>query len=139
MFPPNKDIHEIYDLKGSTKGRIHPKNIPITPQTIYKDQDWLNHDKNLSLSPQNASLFVNQLETDIKFLQSQKIMDYSLLVGVHDLKLGNRVHDTKLRLYAPPKRLFTLPRDSMKAVFLSGEGVVSSVGVGGMGELEEYL
>ncbi len=76
------------------------------------------------------------MRIDVEFLRVLGIMDYSLLIGIHDMQVGNTGAD--LKLYEPPKRLFTLPRESMKAVF-SEEGCVSSVGMGGVGDLEEYF
>lgn len=138
MFPPNNDIHEIYDLKGSTKGRFHPPTQPINQRTVLKDQDWLNNRRRINLGPKKKKIFYEQLLKDTEFLRQNQIMDYSLLIGIHDGSIGNQP-ETKnmLHMYEPPKRLLTLPRDSMKAIFMSGEGIVSSVGVGGIGDLEE--
>ncbi|ORY40954.1 SAICAR synthase-like protein [Rhizoclosmatium globosum] len=59
VFPANKDVHETFDLKGSTVGRV--------------------------------------------FLQMMNIMDYSLLLGIHNLETGNRenIRDNTLAAFEP--------------------------------------
>lgn len=79
MFCTELRIHRRFDLKGSSLGRSADK-VEIDENTILKDLD-LNYCFYLEPSWQQALL--NQIETDSKFLESQHIMDYSLLLGVH--------------------------------------------------------
>ncbi|PON92325.1 Phosphatidylinositol-4-phosphate 5-kinase [Trema orientale] len=79
MFYTELRIHRRYDLKGSTHGRFTDKN-KIHQNTTLKDRDLayeFHMDKLL-----RESLF-QQLSLDCKFLESQQIIDYSLLVGLH--------------------------------------------------------
>jgi 1-phosphatidylinositol-4-phosphate 5-kinase len=41
-----------------------------------------------------ALVFCRQIERDAKFLESERIMDYSLLMGVHFQGAGERIEDT---------------------------------------------
>ncbi|XP_059648165.1 phosphatidylinositol 4-phosphate 5-kinase 7-like [Cornus florida] len=79
MFCTELRIHRRFDLKGSTQGRITNKE-KINESTTLKDLDLpyeFHMDKSL-----RESLF-EQLSLDCKFLESQKIIDYSLLLGLH--------------------------------------------------------
>ncbi|GKV24257.1 hypothetical protein SLEP1_g33889 [Rubroshorea leprosula] len=79
MFCTELRIHRRYDLKGSTHGRITPKE-KIRENTTLKDCDLsyrFHMDKLLQ-----ESLF-KQLSLDSHFLEAQGIIDYSLLLGVH--------------------------------------------------------
>ncbi|KAI9249883.1 hypothetical protein BY458DRAFT_445085 [Sporodiniella umbellata] len=90
VLPPNKDIHATFDLKGSTFGRLTSNDeINKNPHAVLKDQNWVKQDELLHLSDSKKSLFLTQLEKDVDTLQKLNIMDYSLLVGIHDLKKGN--------------------------------------------------
>ncbi|XP_024026158.1 phosphatidylinositol 4-phosphate 5-kinase 7 isoform X1 [Morus notabilis] len=79
MFYTELRIHRRYDLKGSTHGRITKKD-KISQHTTLKDLDLtyeFHMDKLL-----RQSLF-KQIKLDCMFLESQQIIDYSLLVGLH--------------------------------------------------------
>ncbi|MCO5563148.1 hypothetical protein L7F22_016785 [Adiantum nelumboides] len=79
IFCTELRIHRMFDLKGSLQGRSS-KNIELDETTILKDQDL---DFNFLLEPSWRLAFFEQLRKDCQFLESQNIMDYSLLLGVH--------------------------------------------------------
>ncbi|XP_040947091.1 phosphatidylinositol 4-phosphate 5-kinase 9 isoform X2 [Gossypium hirsutum] len=79
MFCTELRIHRRFDLKGSSLGRS-ADNIEIDENTTLKDLD-LNYC--FYLEPSWREALLRQIETDSKFLESQHIMDYSLLLGVH--------------------------------------------------------
>ncbi|KAG0186822.1 Phosphatidylinositol-4-phosphate 5-kinase [Apophysomyces sp. BC1034] len=104
VFPPNKDVHETYDLKGSTVGRFLPEEeIKKNPYAVMKDLNWEKRGRKLQLGPRKRKMFVSQLVRDVKLLIQLNIMDYSLLVGVHDLFRGNKdgVRDSTLHFFQP--------------------------------------
>jgi 1-phosphatidylinositol-4-phosphate 5-kinase len=69
VFPPNKDIHEIYDLKGSILGRSIPEeDARSNPRAVMKDQNWVHREKKLSLGPEKRALFEKQLAIDTDVL-----------------------------------------------------------------------
>merc|ERR1712154_623894 len=76
------DIHDQYDLKGSTQGRRATK-AERKKGAILKDLDWVDEGKQIKIGPQRAKLFKDQLKRDTQWLRTEKIMDYSLLVGIH--------------------------------------------------------
>ncbi|CAG8832453.1 14293_t:CDS:2, partial [Racocetra persica] len=51
IFPPHRDIHEIYDLKGSTVGRETKVTNNHNPRTVLKDLNWINSEQHLELGP----------------------------------------------------------------------------------------
>ena len=75
-------IHERYDLKGSTVGRrvLKGNRSRETYKGTLKDLD-LN--KRIVVGPEAREQLLEQLRCDVAFLTSCKIMDYSLLLGIH--------------------------------------------------------
>ena len=104
LFPAHKDIHESYDLKGSTVGRIYPEErARENPRAVLKDLNWINRGKELELGPEKRALLTEQLRRDAELLKELQVMDYSLLVGIHNLQRGNRdnVRRNTLRVFSP--------------------------------------
>jgi 1-phosphatidylinositol-4-phosphate 5-kinase len=91
IFPPNKDIHEVYDLKGSLVGRsIMEEEVDENPRAVMKDLNWLDRGKIIQLDKAKKKLLLDQLKIDVDFLSRHEIMDYSILIGVHNVAKGNR-------------------------------------------------
>lgn len=91
LFPPHRDIHETYDLKGSAFGREYDEEKAKTnPKAVLKDINWVNRGRTLELGPEKRALLSEQLRRDEEFLKRMKVMDYSLLVGIHNMERGNR-------------------------------------------------
>ncbi|GLJ50410.1 hypothetical protein SUGI_1074360 [Cryptomeria japonica] len=72
-------IHRRYDLKGSSQGRSTDK-VEIDETTTLKDLDL---DFVFHLEPLWYQALLKQIQFDCEFLESQRIMDYSLLLGLH--------------------------------------------------------
>ncbi|KAH7404662.1 hypothetical protein KP509_15G036800 [Ceratopteris richardii] len=85
VLPSEYQISRIYDLKGSSEGRTARKGetAGFAPQ---KDLD-LN--VVFQLDSYLRRKMLGQMEKDCKYLESERIMDYSLLLGVH-LKDGDQ-------------------------------------------------
>ncbi|KTW27714.1 hypothetical protein T552_02154 [Pneumocystis carinii B80] len=93
LFPPHRDIHKTFDLKGSTVGRDYKEDdLEKNPRATMKDLNWIRRKMHLSLGPEKRDIFLAQVKADVELLASLNIMDYSLLVGIHDLSLGNKEH-----------------------------------------------
>ncbi|PKY07749.1 phosphatidylinositol-4-phosphate 5-kinase its3 [Aspergillus campestris IBT 28561] len=104
LFPPHRDIHETFDLKGSTIGRdLHEEDLVKNPRATMKDLNWVRRNRHLECGPQKREFFVAQLERDVELLKKLKIMDYSLLVGIHDIERGNeeKLRDKTLQVFQP--------------------------------------
>ncbi|KAJ5766470.1 uncharacterized protein N7511_004086 [Penicillium nucicola] len=104
LFPPHRDIHETFDLKGSTIGRdLHEADLERNPRATMKDLNWVRRNRHLEVGPTKREKFIEQLKRDVVLLQRLKIMDYSLLVGIHDAARGNeeKLRDKTLQVFQP--------------------------------------
>lgn len=86
LLPSAVRMHLKYDLKGSTyKRRASAKEREKTVPT-YKDLDFMqNAPEGLLLEGDKHNAVCKTIQRDCLLLQSFKIMDYSLLVGIHNL------------------------------------------------------
>ncbi|KAK9475326.1 SAICAR synthase [Dipodascopsis tothii] len=128
LFPPHRDIHQTFDLKGSTIGRDYDeKKLEVNKHATLKDLNWTRRNKHLNLGPRKREAFIAQLEKDVKLLERLHIMDYSLLLGIHDLTKGNteNIRDSTLTVFKPdtgmlersPSRLERDRRASLRRAF----------------------
>ncbi|KAI9485326.1 MAG: hypothetical protein EXX96DRAFT_544735 [Benjaminiella poitrasii] len=102
VMPPNKDVHQKYDLKGSLFGRYTPiENADDEKDKVKKDQNWLQENQQIELGPTKRDLLMQQIKIDVDFLKTHNIMDYSLFVGIHDLMRGNRDGLKSLHMVSP--------------------------------------
>lgn len=111
LFPPHRDIHQTFDLKGSTIGRdFKEEDLEKNPRATLKDLNWLRRNLHLEFGPEKRRVFFEQMERDVHLLQRLKIMDYSMLVGIHDLQKGNQenLRDKSLKVFQPGG---DIPRD----------------------------
>ncbi|KAJ3807013.1 hypothetical protein EV368DRAFT_47598 [Lentinula lateritia] len=144
LFPPHKDIHETYDLKGSTVGRLWRANnleADEKAQTettnsekerrkekkksspVLKDLNWINGHHKLELGPEKRALLTEQLRRDKEFLKAISVMDYSLLVGIHNMQRGNRdnVRRKTLKVFEP-----AIPKELARSVSAVGGGYTTT-------------
>ncbi|XP_074306758.1 phosphatidylinositol 4-phosphate 5-kinase 4-like [Silene latifolia] len=81
LFCTDYTIHRRFDLKGSSLGRSTDKpEEELDASTILKDLD-LNFIFKLHKSWFQD--FCRQVDRDCEFLEQERIMDYSMLVGIH--------------------------------------------------------
>lgn len=80
-----------YDLKGSTYKRKASKAERQKRSPTYKDLDFMeHHPEGILMEADTYSALVKTIQRDCRVLESFKIMDYSLLVGVHNLDQAQR-------------------------------------------------
>lgn len=104
LFPPHRDIHQTFDLKGSSIGRDYDEaKLETNKHATMKDLNWQRRDKHISLGPRKRDQFIKQLDIDVKLLERLHIMDYSLLIGIHDIQKGNteNIRDSTLTVFQP--------------------------------------
>ncbi|KAJ0040921.1 hypothetical protein Pint_27460 [Pistacia integerrima] len=81
LFCSEYRIHKRFDLKGSSYGRLTDKpEEEIDETTTLKDLD-LNFVFRLERSWFQE--LIRQIDRDCEFLEAERIMDYSLLIGLH--------------------------------------------------------
>lgn len=91
LLPTSIKMHEKYDLKGSTYKRKANKYEKSKDSPTYKDLDFMEiHPEGISLEADTFNALVKTMQRDCRVLESFKIMDYSLLIGVHNLDQAAR-------------------------------------------------
>uniref|UniRef100_A0A3Q3DQ11 PIPK domain-containing protein n=1 Tax=Hippocampus comes TaxID=109280 RepID=A0A3Q3DQ11_HIPCM len=85
ILPRSVRMHLKFDLKGSTYKRRASKKEREKTRPTFKDLDFLSDvPEGLSLDQDTYGALVKTLQRDCLVLESFKIMDYSLLLGVHN-------------------------------------------------------
>lgn len=84
VFSSGHEIHERYDLKGSTYGRYTSESEDAT--VARKDLDFTKKGMKISLGSERAKKIIIQMRKDCRFFKKNKIIDYSLLLGIHYLE-----------------------------------------------------
>ncbi|EED88647.1 phosphatidylinositol-4-phosphate 5-kinase (PIP5K)-like protein, partial [Thalassiosira pseudonana CCMP1335] len=80
VFNTDKKIDRVWDLKGSKKNRKSKEG-----DSVGKDLDILQEGRKLKfVDPEARGAFLEQLMRDATFLARLGIMDYSLLLGLHN-------------------------------------------------------
>uniref|UniRef100_A0A2R5L7M0 Putative phosphatidylinositol-4-phosphate 5-kinase n=1 Tax=Ornithodoros turicata TaxID=34597 RepID=A0A2R5L7M0_9ACAR len=91
LLPSVVQMHQKYDLKGSTYKRKANKHERSKKSPTFKDLDFLEqHPEGILLEADTYSALIKTIQRDCRVLESFKIMDYSLLVGIHNLDQAAR-------------------------------------------------
>ncbi|XP_034651619.1 phosphatidylinositol 4-phosphate 5-kinase type-1 alpha isoform X7 [Drosophila subobscura] len=104
LLPSSVRMHLKYDLKGSTFKRKANKAERSKKSPTYKDLDFMEqHPNGIFLEAETYSALIKTIQRDCTVLESFKIMDYSLLLGVHnlDVALKEKLSESRKPLRAP--------------------------------------
>eukprot|EP00092_Neocalanus_flemingeri_P023417 GFUD01025389.1.p1 GENE.GFUD01025389.1~~GFUD01025389.1.p1 ORF type:complete len:629 (-),score=133.53 GFUD01025389.1:284-2170(-) len=89
LLPSDIKMHLKFDLKGSTYKRKASKHEKEKKSPTFKDLDFMDLlPEGLLLEPETYTALISTMRRDCRVLESFKIMDYSLLVGVHNLDMA---------------------------------------------------
>ena len=89
FFAAANEIHCKFDLKGSTYHREASEKERAKSSPVYKDLDWMREGRKISFETvDEVNAIRERLEKDTMYLSSQRLIDYSLLVGIHEIKDG---------------------------------------------------
>ncbi|XP_072289915.1 phosphatidylinositol 4-phosphate 5-kinase type-1 beta [Eucyclogobius newberryi] len=91
VLPRSVKMHYKYDLKGSTYKRRASRKEREKSCPTYKDLDFQDmHEDGIYFDTETYTNLMKTLQRDCRVLESFKIMDYSLLLGVHVLDQHHR-------------------------------------------------
>lgn len=89
LLPSDIKMHEKYDLKGSTFRRKASKAERQKACPTFKDLDFMeNHPNGIFLETDKYNALIKTIQRDCMVLESFQIMDYSLLVGIHNVDIA---------------------------------------------------
>uniref|UniRef100_A0A8C6GEX8 1-phosphatidylinositol-4-phosphate 5-kinase n=1 Tax=Mus spicilegus TaxID=10103 RepID=A0A8C6GEX8_MUSSI len=140
LLPRSVKMHMKYDLKGSTyKRRASQKEREKTLPT-FKDLDFLQDiPDGLFLDADMYSALCKTLQRDCLVLQSFKIMDYSLLMSIHNMDHAQREptsndaqYSADTRRPAPQKALYSTAMESIQGEARRGGTVETEDHMGGI-------
>lgn len=86
VFTGHLRVHKKYDLKGSTVDREASGKEKQKKDPTLKDNDFLNDGIKIVIGEEARAGLLETLRADVEFLARNEIMDYSLLLGIHDTK-----------------------------------------------------
>lgn len=87
ILPSDVPIHEKYDLKGSLYKRKANRQERLKNHPTFKDLDFLEqHPEGIQLEERHYENIIGSIRRDCMVLESFGIMDYSLLLGIHNLE-----------------------------------------------------
>nr|CAI5842522.1 unnamed protein product [Callosobruchus analis] len=91
LLPSSVQMHQKYDLKGSTYKRKASKAERQKNSPTFKDLDFMeDHPEGVLMEADTYNALVKTIQRDCRVLESFKIMDYSLLLAIHNLDLAQR-------------------------------------------------
>ncbi|KAM4613857.1 phosphatidylinositol 5-phosphate 4-kinase type-2 gamma-like [Polymixia lowei] len=96
MFSHRLLIHRKYDLKGSLVSREASFKEKVKELPTYKDVDFRNNMQKVYVSEEEKDKLMDKINRDVEFLVHMKIMDYSLLLGIHDVERAEREEEEEM-------------------------------------------
>ncbi|XP_050839915.1 phosphatidylinositol 5-phosphate 4-kinase type-2 gamma isoform X35 [Serinus canaria] len=96
LFSHRLPVHRKYDLKGSLVDREASDKEKGKELPTLKDVDFLNKNEKVFVEEEQQRDFMDKLKRDVEFLVQQKLMDYSLLLGIHEVERGEQEEEEEL-------------------------------------------
>ncbi|KAK7602552.1 hypothetical protein V9T40_008141 [Parthenolecanium corni] len=84
VFSSHLTTHRKFDLKGSTVDREASDREKEKELPTFKDNDFVKEGMKIYIGDEAKDKLLNTLSHDVEFLTKLKLMDYSLLLGIHD-------------------------------------------------------
>ncbi|XP_072216377.1 phosphatidylinositol 4-phosphate 5-kinase type-1 beta isoform X2 [Excalfactoria chinensis] len=133
VLPRALKMHFTYDLKGSTYKRRASRKEREKSNPTFKDLDFLQDmHEGLYFDSETHSALMKTLQRDCRVLESFKIMDYSLLLGIHILNsnMGEKEGESSQNASdgkrpGGQKVLYSTAMESIQGPGKSGDSVVT--------------
>ncbi|NXL93524.1 PI51B kinase, partial [Alectura lathami] len=133
VLPRALKMHSTYDLKGSTYKRRASRKEREKSNPTFKDLDFLQDmHEGLYFDSETHSALMKTLQRDCRVLESFKIMDYSLLLGIHILNSNTREREAESSQNASDakrpggqKVLYSTAMESIQGPGKSGDLVIT--------------
>ncbi|XP_041042392.1 phosphatidylinositol 4-phosphate 5-kinase type-1 beta-like isoform X2 [Carcharodon carcharias] len=142
VLPRSVHMHHKYDLKGSTYKRRASRKEREKDIPTFKDLDFIQDTPDgLFFDAETYNALIKTLQRDCRVLESFKIMDYSLLLGIHNLDLAIKEKEKEaesLQTATDGKRLggqkvlYSTALESIQGATKSGESVGTDDTMGGI-------
>nr|XP_013000220.2 phosphatidylinositol 4-phosphate 5-kinase type-1 gamma isoform X2 [Cavia porcellus] len=140
VLPRVVKMHLKFDLKGSTYKRRASRKEKEKSLPTYKDLDFMQDmPEGLLLDADTFGALVKTLQRDCLVLESFKIMDYSLLLGVHNIDQQERERQAEgAQSLADEKRpvgqkaLYSTAMESIQGGAARGEAIDTDDTMGGI-------
>lgn len=116
ILPRSLKMHYKYDLKGSTYKRRASRKERAKSSPTFKDLDFQEMHEGLYFDADTYNALMKTLQRDCRVLESFKIMDYSLLLGIHvlDRKMRGRGNRGDSKRQGGQKVLYSTARESIQ-------------------------
>ncbi|KAJ8718357.1 hypothetical protein PYW08_002594 [Mythimna loreyi] len=88
VFSNHLNIHRKYDLKGSTVDREASEKELEKDLPTLKDNDFIKQGVRIDIGDAAKDKLLETLTADVEFLTKLHLMDYSLLLGMHECGRG---------------------------------------------------
>ncbi|KAG1931057.1 phosphatidylinositol 5-phosphate 4-kinase type-2 gamma [Pimephales promelas] len=97
MFSHRLTVHRKYDLKGSLVSREASDKEKVKELPTFKDVDFRNNMQRVYISEEEKEKLLDKLNRDVEFLVRLKIMDYSLLLGIHEVGRAEQEDEVEIK------------------------------------------
>ncbi|NWR24328.1 PI51B kinase, partial [Emberiza fucata] len=133
VLPRALKMHFTYDLKGSTYKRRASRKEREKSNPTFKDLDFLQDmHEGLYFDSETHSALMKTLQRDCRVLESFKIMDYSLLLGIHILNSNMKEREgecsqstSDAKRHGGQKVLYSTAMESIQGPGKSGDSVTT--------------
>ncbi|XP_018568135.1 phosphatidylinositol 5-phosphate 4-kinase type-2 alpha isoform X2 [Anoplophora glabripennis] len=90
VFSNHLSTHRKFDLKGSTVDREASEKEREKELPTLKDNDFVNEQMKVYIGEEAKQKLMETLTADVDFLTKLHLMDYSLLLGIHEVERGEQ-------------------------------------------------
>ncbi|XP_049594381.1 phosphatidylinositol-4-phosphate 5-kinase, type I, beta a isoform X1 [Syngnathus scovelli] len=131
VLPRAMKMHYKYDLKGSSYKRRASRKERLKSSPTFKDLDFQEMHEGLCFDAETHNALMKTLQRDCRVLESFKIMDYSLLLGIH--VLNRKVSSRESRRDSRKQRvLYSTALESIQGTVKDPEPVADDDTFGGI-------